>query len=121
MLGVCHFPTFYAGDGGDAGTSSTLGPAAVELVDRTMIELGARDPGVPRRSLDQFVRGDPDALLLVEFAGDDRAENSRRLAALDELMADLGFAGQPVVRGRSERRPLQARHLGGAQGRASTS
>src|SRR5262249_53115469 len=38
-----------------------------------------------------FVRGEPDALLLVEFAEDD-AENLRRLGLLHETMGDLGFA-----------------------------
>jgi Fe-S oxidoreductase len=37
------------------------------------------------------VRGDPDAVLLVEFAEEDQAENLRRLRQLGELMADLGF------------------------------
>jgi len=37
------------------------------------------------------VRGDPDAVLIVEFAEEDQAENIRRLKQLGELMADLGF------------------------------
>ncbi len=37
------------------------------------------------------VRGDPDAVLIVEFAEEDQAENIRLLKQLDELMADLGF------------------------------
>ena len=37
------------------------------------------------------VRGDPDAVLIVEFAEEDQAENIRRLKALRDLMADLGF------------------------------
>src|SRR6202042_311182 len=37
------------------------------------------------------VRGDPDAVLIVEFAEEDQAENIRRLKELGELMADLGF------------------------------
>ena len=37
-----------------------------------------------------------DALLLVEFAGDDSAELSRHLIALDELMGGLGLAGSVV-------------------------
>ena len=88
-LGVCHFPSFYAAM--DAAQHIvTLGPVAVELVDRTMIALG-RDIPMFRPIVDAFVRGDPDALLLVEFAEPDPAENRRRLTALGDLMAQLGF------------------------------
>jgi Fe-S oxidoreductase len=37
------------------------------------------------------VRGDPDAVLIVEFAEEDQAQNFQRLKQLGELMADLGF------------------------------
>ena len=66
-----------------------LGPIAVELVDRTLIEL-ARDIAMFRPTLEQFVRGSPDAVLLVEFA-EEPDENERRLKALTALMGDLGF------------------------------
>ena len=42
-------------------------------------------------TLEQFVRGTPDAVLLVEFGEDDQEENLRRLKKLHELMGDLGF------------------------------
>ena len=90
VVGVCHFPTFR-----DAMEATqhlvALGPSAVELVDRTMIELGRAIPALSP-SLDAFVRGDPAALLLVEFAEDDPEENRRRLAGLHDAMADLGFS-----------------------------
>ena len=90
VVGVCHFPTFR-----DAMEATqhlvALGPSAVELVDRTMIELGRAIPALSP-SLDAFVRGDPAALLLVEFAEDEPSENRRRLAGLHDTMADLGFA-----------------------------
>ncbi len=41
-------------------------------------------------TLDAILRGEPEALLLVEFAEDD-AENHRRMRQLVELMGDLGF------------------------------
>ena len=47
-----------------------LGPSAVELVDRTMIEL-SRDIPMFGAIVDGFVQGEPAALLLTEFAGDD--------------------------------------------------
>ena len=65
-------------------------PIAVELVDRTMIEL-AGEIAMFRPTLEQFVRGTPDAVLLVEFGEDDQEENLRRLKRLHELMGDLGF------------------------------
>ncbi len=88
-LGVCHFPSFHAAM--DAAQHLVkLDPVAVELVDRTMIALG-RDIALFRPVVDRFVRGEPEALLLVEFAESDQAENLRRLAALHDVMADLGF------------------------------
>ena len=94
VLGVCHFPTFYQ------AMDSTqhivkLDPAAVELVDRTMIEL-SRDIPIFRATVDRFVQGEPDALLLVEFAGENRDEQVAKLRQLVELMADLGFPGAVV-------------------------
>ena len=65
------------------------------MVDRTLIEL-ARDIAMFRPVMETYVRGKPDALLLVEFAEDDQAENLRRLDRLDELMGDLGHPGSVV-------------------------
>jgi FAD/FMN-containing dehydrogenase/Fe-S oxidoreductase len=94
VLGVCHFPKFYTAM---ALTQHIvkLGPSAVELVDRTMIGL-ARDIAAFRKTVDAFIRGDPDAVLLVEFAGDDAGVQQRKLKALVELMADLGLPGSVV-------------------------
>jgi len=94
VLGVCHFPTFYQ------AMESTrhiveLGPATVELVDSTMIEL-SRDIELFRPTVERFVQGTPEALLLVEFAGDDRDRQLQDLKRLGELMGDLGFPGTVV-------------------------
>src|SRR4029077_8286512 len=72
-----------------------LNPVAVEVVDRTLIEL-ARDIAMFRAVMDTYVRGSRDALLLVEFAEDEQAENLRRLHQLDELLAELGHPGSVV-------------------------
>jgi len=94
VLGICHFPNFYAAM--DATRHIVkLGPAAVELVDRTMIDL-AREIELFRPTIERFVEGAPAALLLVEFAGDDGDEQLRKLAQLVELMGDLGFPGAVV-------------------------
>ena len=88
-LGVCHFPRFRSAMEA-AQHIVKLGPVAVEVVDRTLIEL-ASDIAMFRPVMETYVRGRPDALLLVEFAEDDQTENLRRLDQLDELMGDLGL------------------------------
>src|SRR5438067_8119642 len=89
VLGVCHFGSFY--EAMDAAQHLVkLRPIAVELVDRTMIALG-RDIAMFRPVIEATVRGDPDALLIVEFAEEDQPENLQKLMQLSELMADLGF------------------------------
>jgi FAD/FMN-containing dehydrogenase/Fe-S oxidoreductase len=93
-LGICHFPRFYAAMEATQHIVK-LDPAAVELVDRTMIELARAIP-MFKATVDQFVRGEPDALLLVEFAGDDGADALKRLKQLVELMGDLGFPGAVI-------------------------
>ncbi len=94
VLGVCHFPTFYKAM--DATRHIVkLDPTAVELIDRTMIEL-ARDIAMFRPVIDRFVRGEPDAILLVEFAGENLEEEKRKLRRLVELMGDLGFPASVV-------------------------
>jgi FAD/FMN-containing dehydrogenase/Fe-S oxidoreductase len=87
-VGVCHFGRFYEAMEA-AQHIVSLGPIAVELVDATMIALAA-DIVMFRPILDRFVRGKPDALLLVEF-DEGEAENACRMRRLHELMGDLGF------------------------------
>jgi FAD/FMN-containing dehydrogenase/Fe-S oxidoreductase len=94
VLGICHFPSFYSAMAATRRIVE-LGPSAVELVDRTMIEL-SRDIPMFRAVVDRFVLGEPAAVLLTEFAGDDPADNLRRLKALGELMGDLGLPGAVV-------------------------
>src|ERR1700681_55857 len=89
VLGVCHFGSFY--EAMDAAQHLVkLRPIAVELVDRTMIALG-RDIAMFQPIIGAAIRGDPDAVLIVEFAEEDQAENLQRLKQLGELMGDLGF------------------------------
>jgi len=93
-LGVCHFPSFY--EAMDATRHIVaLAPTAVELIDRTMIDL-ARDIPLFRATVDRFVQGAPEALLLVEFAGEDLDVQLRGLARLDDLLGSLGFPNAVV-------------------------
>jgi FAD/FMN-containing dehydrogenase/Fe-S oxidoreductase len=94
VLGVAHFPRFH--DAMDSAQHIVrLGPSAVELVDRTMIEL-ARGNAAFRRTVDAFIKGAPDAILLVEFSGEARDEQLARLRQLGELMGELGHPGGVV-------------------------
>jgi FAD/FMN-containing dehydrogenase/Fe-S oxidoreductase len=89
-LGVCHFPKFYTAMELTRHIVK-LGPTAVELVDRTMIGLAREIPAF-ENTVNAFIRGDPDAILLVEFAD----ERVGRLKDLVQLMADLGLPGSVV-------------------------
>ncbi len=88
-VGVCHFGSFYEAMNA-AQHLVKLKPIAIELVDRTMIGLG-RDIAMFKPIISAVVRGDPAAILVVEFAKQDQAENLQRLRQLGELMADFGF------------------------------
>ncbi|MFN5451224.1 FAD-binding oxidoreductase, partial [Bradyrhizobium sp.] len=90
VLGVCHFGSFY--EAMDAAQHLVkLKPIAVELVDRTMIGLG-RDIAMFQPVIAAAVRGDPDAILVVEFAEETVDANLAKLKLLSELMGDLGFS-----------------------------
>ncbi len=93
-LGVINFPTFHQAM---AMTRHivTLAPVAVELVDRTMIEL-ARDNPAFRPVIDKALIGAPEAILLVEFAGESLAAQQQSLGKLVALMAGLGLPGSVV-------------------------
>ena len=93
-LGVCHFPTFYAAMQAPQHIVK-LAPVAVELVDRTMIGLARGNPAF-RGTVDRFLNGDPEAILLVEFSGEHPGEQVAKLKQLAELMGDLGLPGSVV-------------------------
>jgi FAD/FMN-containing dehydrogenase/Fe-S oxidoreductase len=88
-VGACHFGSFH-----EAMTAAqhivALKPIAVELIDRTMLGL-AREIAMFKPTVDAFLRGDPEAILFVEFA-EDHDENARRLKALAALIGDLGLS-----------------------------
>ena len=106
VLGVVNFPTFYqAMDSAQhivkLGHNLQSGAlSAVELVDRTMIELSLKNPAFAptiRTALSPAVNGGkPEAVLLVEFSGADKASLLPHMKALVELMGDLGLPGSVV-------------------------
>ncbi len=91
LLAVCTFPTFFQAMDITRHIVE-LDPASVELIDRTMLNL-AHDIDAYRPTVERFVTGDPEAVLMVEFAGEDHAEQARRMDRLETLMADHGFPG----------------------------
>jgi FAD/FMN-containing dehydrogenase/Fe-S oxidoreductase len=93
-LGVCHFARFYTAMDLTQHIVK-LGPSAVELVDHTMIGL-ARGIAAFRGTVDAVIKGDPEAILLVEFSGEDASVQRTRLKKLVQLLADLGQPGSVV-------------------------
>ena len=98
VLGVVNFPTFRAAMAA-AQHIVKLGPTAVELVDRTMIELSLANPAfrpTVETALINTGGEPPAAILLVEFCGANKAATLPQLAQLVELMGDLGLPGSVV-------------------------
>jgi FAD/FMN-containing dehydrogenase/Fe-S oxidoreductase len=88
VLGVVNFSSFH--DAMDSAQHIVkLGPSAVELVDRTMIELSLSNPAF-RPTIESALIGRPAAILLVEFSGETRPPLLQKLKDLDALVGDLG-------------------------------
>ncbi|HET8679802.1 MAG TPA: FAD-linked oxidase C-terminal domain-containing protein, partial [bacterium] len=71
------------------------GPSAVELIDRMVLDMTRAQIDYARRMT--FLEGDPEALLIVEFAGDAADEVLTRLAAMERSLAQAKM-GYAVVR-----------------------
>ncbi len=93
-LGIVNFPTLYRAMECTRHIVD-LGPSAVELVDRTMIDLARGNPSF-RPVIDAALIGEPEAILLVEFAGDEGSGPRRKLDDLSALLGDLGLPGSVV-------------------------
>ncbi|MDY0747309.1 FAD-linked oxidase C-terminal domain-containing protein [Paucibacter sp. R3-3] len=94
VLGVVNFPSFHAAMD-SAQHIVKLGPTAVELVDRTMIELSLTNPAF-RPTIETALIGRPAAILLVEFSGEEKGPLLHKLRQLVELIGDLGLPGAVV-------------------------
>jgi FAD/FMN-containing dehydrogenase/Fe-S oxidoreductase len=102
VLGVVNFESFHkAMDTAQhivkLGSDGCL--SAVELVDRTMLDLALANPAFAptiRTALANPNRPTPAAVLLVEFAGANKAELLPKMVQLIELMGDLGLPGSVV-------------------------
>jgi len=93
-LGVVSFDSLHAAMD-SARHLVTLGPSAVELVDRTMIDLARGNPAF-RPVIERALVGEPQAILLVEFIGGDAAAAIGKLGDLDALLGDIGLPGRVV-------------------------
>ncbi len=98
VLGIVNFASFYKAMD-SAQHIVKLGPTAVELVDRTMIDLARSNPSFKKTietALIDHTAQTPEAILLVEFSGESHAPLLEKLKALQELMGDLGLSGSVV-------------------------
>jgi len=99
VLGIVNFASFYKAMD-SAQYIVKLGPTAVELVDRTMIDLARSNPSFKKTietALIDHTAQTPEAILLVEFSGEAHAPLLEKLKALQELMGDLGLPGSVVA------------------------
>ena len=104
VLGVCAFPDLNSALKAVRAIME-LEPSAVELVDGTLLDL-AREIPTLSAAVREFVRGDPRALLIVEFSGPHADQVSNDLHRLGELLADLGH---PDALTRAEAEDFQRR------------
>ncbi len=99
VLGIVNFASFYKAMD-SAQHIVKLGPTAVELVDRTMIDLARSNPSFKKTIETALIdprAQTPEAILLVEFSGESQAPLLEKLKALQELMGDLGLPGTVVA------------------------
>jgi FAD/FMN-containing dehydrogenase len=98
VLGVVNFASFFKAMD-SAQHIVKLGPTAVELVDRTMIDLARHNPSFKstiETALIDSSSTTPEAILLVEFSGEEHAPLLEKLKLLENLMGDFGLSGSVV-------------------------
>ena len=98
VLGVVNFASFFKAMD-SAQHIVKLEPTAVELVDRTMIDLARHNPSFKKTIETALIDphgSTPEAILLVEFSGEAHAPLLEKLKSLQTLMADLGLPGSVV-------------------------
>ena len=99
VLGVVNFASFFKAMD-SAQHIVKLGPTAVELVDRTMIDLARHNPSFKKTIETALIDASaqtPEAILLVEFSGESHAPLLEKLKSLQALMGDLGLPGSVVL------------------------
>jgi FAD/FMN-containing dehydrogenase/Fe-S oxidoreductase len=93
VIAVGHFRSTAAAI---AATEDALGcdPSAVELMDRTILDLSRER--IEYAALGEILQDDPDALLFVSFTGDDAAELAGQLDRLVALWERHGHGYHPL-------------------------
>ena len=88
---VCHFTDLISSMEATVEIIKT-GPAAVELVDKTILDLAKDSIEAARQR--NFISGDPEAILIVEYYGDSPADLIQRIETLEALLkeSNLGYA-----------------------------
>jgi FAD/FMN-containing dehydrogenase/Fe-S oxidoreductase len=94
-LGVCRFDSL-ARALRLVPKIATLNPSAIELLDKTMLDtFAAQAQGEAQAA--RLLRGEPEAVLIVEFDEANPVENSRLLKALAGLAAEADKGRLPVL------------------------
>ena len=116
VLGVVNFASFFKAMD-SAQHIVKLGPTAVELVDRTMIDLARSNPSFKKTIETALIdphSQTPEAILLVEFSGESHAPLLEKLKSLQDLMGDLGLPGSvaPMSDANSQKNLWEVRKAG---------
>lgn len=86
-------------------------PVAIELMDKTVMDLTKEN--IEQRKNRFFVKGDPAAILIVEFAEEDRDEIVRKAAALESELKEAGLGYHfPMVEGADIKKVWELRKAG---------
>jgi FAD/FMN-containing dehydrogenase/Fe-S oxidoreductase len=74
-----------------------LSPSAIELVPQSLIHLARSVPSYANKL--SFILGDPEALLVVEFSGNDSGELAKKVSALNKI---TDWDSEPLVASTAE-------------------
>ncbi len=86
-------------------------PVSVELMDKTVMDLTKENIEQSKNRF--FVKGDPAAILIVEFAEADFKTSDQKITAMEAAMREAGFGNHfPVVKGADMNRVWDLRKAG---------
>ena len=87
IMALCHFSSFYSAM--DAAQHIVgLNPMTVELIDETMVSL-ARTIPLFKNTVEDYVKGNPAAILVVEFSEETWSANLSKVDQLKEIMVSI--------------------------------
>ena len=87
IMALCHFSSFYSAM--DAAQHIVgLNPMTVELIDETMVSL-ARTIPLFKSTVEDYVNGNPAAILVVEFSEETWSGNLSKVDQLKEIMVSI--------------------------------